>query len=137
MERLLKKINTAKQAVLTLHEQVPAEKFSRVIRDATIQRFVYSFEATWKAAKEYLRAIEGLDVASPKGVIRNCLQAGLLEEHEVVQAFAMVDDRNMTPHTYHEGVAQGIYEHIPVYVELLDCWLERMQKGVEKEQVLF
>jgi hypothetical protein len=28
-------------------------------------------------------------------------------------------------------------EHIPGYVELLDSWLERMQKGVQKEQLLF
>jgi hypothetical protein len=52
------------------------------VRDAAIQRFEYTFEATWKAAQIYLRQVEGLEVGSPKGVLRLSLQVGVLDASE-------------------------------------------------------
>ena len=37
----------------------------------SVQRFEFTFEAVWKAALIYIKEIEGLDVGSPKGVLRN------------------------------------------------------------------
>ncbi|WP_181351246.1 nucleotidyltransferase substrate binding protein [Thalassobacillus sp. CUG 92003] len=55
-------------------------KSNQVERDAAIQRFKFSFEASWKAAKEYLYDIEGVDAGSPKSVIRSCKEVHLLED---------------------------------------------------------
>jgi len=64
MERLKKRLEVAKKALMTLQE-LENKPESKMRRDATIQRFEYSFEAMWKAAKQYLNDIEGLDLGSP------------------------------------------------------------------------
>jgi hypothetical protein len=40
----------------------------------------------------------------------------------------MVDDRNLTTHTYHEGLAAGIYEKLVGYAELMDFCLRNCLK---------
>ncbi len=100
MERLRQRIFIARQALQTLEEVIHIPNPTLIERDVTIQRFEYSFEVMWKAAKHYLRVREGIEVASPKGVIRKCREVGLLNEAETIQALEMVDDRNLTSHTY-------------------------------------
>ena len=62
---------------------------------------------------------EGLEIGSPKGVIRGFLQVGLFTEEQTVLALAMVDDRNLTSHTYNEGLAEQICEQLDNYAELM------------------
>ncbi|MDC3418565.1 nucleotidyltransferase substrate binding protein [Aquibacillus salsiterrae] len=69
MERLQQRIISAEKALRSFHELVIIEGPSSVERDASIQRFEFSFEACWKAAKQYLYDLEGIDVASPR--VRN------------------------------------------------------------------
>ena len=131
MERLLEKIAMAEKALGKLAEAADIEKPSELERDATIQRFEFSFEAVWKAAQAYLRVVEGLDIASPKGVIRSCRELGLLTEAETAQCLKMADDRNLTVHTYNEPLALAIYERILGYRHLLFKWQQAMRARVE------
>jgi len=99
----------------------------KVHRDATIQRFEYSFEAIWKAAKQYLNDIEGLDMGSPKAVIRACFQVGVLNQAQTQLALSMTDDRNLTTHIYNEPLAEAIYAKIKDYQTLLSDWLNVLE----------
>jgi nucleotidyltransferase substrate binding protein (TIGR01987 family) len=130
VERLRQRLATARQALQTLEEVIHIPNPTLIERDATIQRFEYSFEAVWKAAKQYLRDREGIDVASPKGVIRKCREVGLLNEAEAIHALEMVDDRNLTSHTYNDRLAQEIYLRIKRHFPLLNQWLERMESAL-------
>ena len=56
MEKLNSKYKDAKRAIETLQDIIK-EPFSIIIRDATIQRFEYTFEALWKFLREYLSRI--------------------------------------------------------------------------------
>ncbi|MFZ0369043.1 MAG: HI0074 family nucleotidyltransferase substrate-binding subunit, partial [Halobacillus sp.] len=103
-----------------------------VERDAAIQRFKFSFEASWKATKQYLYDIEGLDAGSPKGVIRSCRAVHLLEDEEAVLALEMVNDRNLTVRTYNEEVANKIHQNLPRYNNFLHQWVERMNGKVKE-----
>jgi len=116
-----------------LQELINSQSLTIVERDAAIQRFEYTFEALWKAGKAFLREIEGLEIGSPKGVIRGFLQVGLFTEEQTALALAMVDDRNMTSHTYNEGLAEQIYDQLDNYAELMADWLSDM--GVVLEEV--
>jgi len=40
----------------------------------------------------------------------------------------MVDDRNLTAHTYNEALAQAIVSCVPKYVHLMEQWLEAMME---------
>jgi len=55
---------------------------SRIVRDASIQRFEYTFEALWKAAQTFLKQNEGVEAGSPKSAVRACFRAGLLGDEQ-------------------------------------------------------
>lgn len=130
MGRVDERIRTALDALSTLDELLPGDADDDVQRDAAIQRFEYAFETTWKAAQGYLREVEGIDEGSPKSVVRACFRVGVLEEGEAELALGMVDDRNLTVHTYNEELAREIHRRLPDYAELNRAWLERMQEEV-------
>jgi nucleotidyltransferase substrate binding protein (TIGR01987 family) len=128
MERLKERIAMATRAVLRLQEAVQLPNPSDLERDAIIQRFEFTFEAVWKAAQAYLHTVEGMDVASPKGVIRACREVGLFDETAAVLALKMADDRNLTVHTYNEPLAVAIYGRILEYQLLLANWRATMEQ---------
>ncbi|BCZ91518.1 nucleotidyltransferase [Thermus thermophilus] len=127
MGRVLERIQIAEKALSTLKELVFLQDPSPVERDAAIQRFEYTFEAFWKALQAYLREVEGLEGASPKGVIRLAREAGLLGE-EARLALGMVDDRNLTVHTYNEALARALFRRLPDYARLMEQILGRLQR---------
>ncbi len=119
MEKLTIIAEDTKRALETLKEII-ATPYSIIVRDATIQRFKYSFEIFWKFVKEYLRVKEGVICHSPKSCFREAFNVKLLTEEETVTTLEMTDDRNLTSHTYHEEVAEEIYRKIKGYSELMD-----------------
>jgi len=128
MERLRERLAIARRALKTLEELSLEKTVSDVVRDAAIQRFAYTFEAIWKAAQLYLREVEGMELGSPKSVIRASLQAGLLSEDQARLALGMADDRNLTAHTYNETLAKDIFSRLSRYVQLIDNWLAGMEE---------
>lgn len=118
MEKLAMMAFDAKKALNTL-EEILKEPFSPIVRDASIQRFEYTFEITWKLIREYLRDREGIVCNSPKSCFREAFRMKILSEEETMQALQMTDDRNMTTHTYHEEVADEIYSNLADYYNLM------------------
>jgi len=123
MERLKERLKLAQKALSTLNEVIIIQTPNDIERDATIQRFEYSFEAVWKAVKRHLYLVEGIDVSSSKAVIRASMEVGLLDETTCRQALAMVDDRNLTSHTYNEKLADEILARIPLHAQVMDKWV--------------
>ncbi len=119
MERLILKTNKAQKAINSLKE-ILNEPFSIYIRDASIQRFEYTFEAFWKFIKEYLKFTKGIQCSSPKDCFRELLSVQICNEDEVYQLLQMTDSRNETSHTYNEEVAEKIYSKIKLYCHLID-----------------
>ena len=131
MELVKQKVNTARKALKTLQELLDKDRPSIVERDAAIQRFEYTFEAIWKAGKHFLREVEGIEIGSPKGVIRSFLQVGLLTEDQTALGLSMVDDRNLTSHTYNESLADQIYGQLGTYSHLMAKWVLSMEKALQ------
>lgn len=44
----------------------------------------------------------------------------------------MVDDHNLTSHTYDEELAQRLYQRLPHHLRLLQAWLERLDERVRR-----
>jgi nucleotidyltransferase substrate binding protein (TIGR01987 family) len=122
-------VKTAEAALKTLCDIIGSPNVPVIQRDAAIQRFEYSFEAVWKAARAYLFEVEGIDAASPKRVLRESRNIGLLSDEQTALGLQMVDDRNLTSHTYHEGLAQRIYERLEAYTELMQRWLYSLKES--------
>lgn len=131
MERARERLAVARRAWGTLAELLAATLTSAVVRDAAIQRFEYSFEATWKAAQAYLREGEGIEVGSPKSTVRQMLQVGIFSEADARLALAMADDRNLTVHAYNAAIAEAIAQRLSGYASLMQRWIEAMTERLE------
>ena len=132
------RLETGQKALETLQELLEKkiredDDFYVVFRDASIQRFEYTFEVVWKVLKQYLWEIEKLECYSPKSCFRTGGKVGLLTPEETELALKMVDARNATSHTYREEVAIHIYRDLPKYYELMTNILKRIGNKIEKE----
>ena len=117
LEIQLKREQT-ERALASLQELVPQyfeNKENIILRDAMIQRFEYSTEAFWKYLKSYLSIEHNLSANSPREVIRTGLKTKLYNEEISKQLLQMLDDRNLTSHTYIEELAESIASRIPSY----------------------
>jgi nucleotidyltransferase substrate binding protein (TIGR01987 family) len=133
MERIAERLATARQALGTLTEVLGLEQ-SKVVRDASIQRFEYTFEALWKAAQAYLKQQEGVEAGSPKAVVRACYQGGVLSEDQARAAMEATEDRNLSVHTYNEHLAEMIFARLPGHASLMDSWLTAMEQRFANQQ---
>jgi nucleotidyltransferase substrate binding protein (TIGR01987 family) len=86
-------------------------------------------ETSWKAAPRYLVLAEGLEVTSPKQAVRASLRAGVMDEEQARMALQMVDDRNLTSHTYNEELAKLIFARLDDYARLIRDWLAAMERN--------
>lgn len=116
MERFSIKI--VEDALKTLDE-ILKQPYSIIVRDATIQRFEYTFEAFWRFVKNYLYHYEGIRCNSPKSCFKEIFNIGIITEDQTVKCLEMTDDRNLTSHTYNKGVADSIYIKIKNYFQLM------------------
>ena len=80
-------------------------KPTRIHKDATIQRFEFCFELSWKASKLFLNN-QGIECRSPRDCFRRAADYGLIEDPQIW--FAYLDARNLIAHTYNEKTADKI-----------------------------
>ena len=126
MEILKSKFSDALRAHKTL-EDILKEPYSIIIRDATIQRFEYTFEAIWKYLKAYLKDTEGILCNSPKSCFRGAMTCRLLSVEETTEFLQMTDYRNLTSHTYLEDVAKQIFHKIDDFSMLMKKLLNKIK----------
>ena len=91
-------------------------------RDSTVQRFEFTFETAWRAMKEFLGR-EGILCRSPRGCARELFSAGYISEEDAKAFFRMIEDRNLTVHTYREEVAEEIVSRMGEHIQLLRKFL--------------
>ncbi len=109
-------------------EEALAEPPSAIVRDASIQRFEFAFELAWKAIQERLRN-EGQPCPSPKACLRAGFRQGWIDDETA--ALALLDDRNLTSHTYDEALAQAVYERLPDHL----LFLRRLQQRLSDRDI--
>ncbi|MGH7256650.1 MAG: HI0074 family nucleotidyltransferase substrate-binding subunit [Nitrospirales bacterium] len=98
---------------------------NELIRDAAIKRFEFTFELAWKAIQRCLRE-EGIQCRSPKGCLREAFAFGLVPDDP--RWIKMMEDRNLTSHTYDEQTAQTLFANLKEYVPVL----EQLHKSLSK-----
>lgn len=93
-----------------------AQPVNEFVRDSAIQRFEFTFELFWKSLKGYAEE-SGVEAYSPRDSLRTAFQLGVIQENS--DWFQMLQDRNLTSHTYNEVTAETIYSHLPSYLLLI------------------
>lgn len=114
------------RAVSRLHEILQLEA-NEYIYDATIQRFEFTYELAWKLLKAYLEHIGIAGVNSPRTAFKEAFAAGLINDGD--KWIKMLQDRNLTTHTYDEEQAKAIYNRIKQDYILLFLALKDRLRG--------
>jgi nucleotidyltransferase substrate binding protein (TIGR01987 family) len=102
-----------------------AGHYAPFVRDATIQRFEYTFEQAWKAGKIFLQFQIGKDVQTASEVFRKLAEVGVLKETDEWDKFQRA--RNKTSHTYNEITAEDVYEMAKNFVGEAEALLQKLQ----------
>lgn len=122
-----------KKALKKLDEICKEPVETEIIRDATIQRFEFTFESVWKCLKR-MASLEGLECFSPKSCFEVAYKMGFIEDEDVF--IEIIDCRNRTTHIYDEIMALDIYTKIkgkflPAFKSLgmkMGEWMEKRLK---------
>jgi len=133
LDKLEKQLEDFRKAIGRLEEalNMAAEtrggKLYPFLRDSAIQRFEFTFEIFWKLVKAALRQLEGVECNSPKSCMRELFRNKYVEESELEKLLEMVDDRNLTVHTYHEEIAEELLGKLKGYAILMRSVVEGIE----------
>lgn len=88
-----------------------------------IQAFEFTFEQCWKAIQKRAGS-EGVEIGSPKKAFMFAFQNAWIKKEKESIWLSMLEDRNLTSHTYKEDVANAVVKriidhYIPQFEELL------------------
>lgn len=89
--------------------KISQEEDSEIVRAAVIQAFEFNFEAFWKLFQK-IAGEEGIIANSPKAAFSAAFQLGFIEDENAW--LSILNDRNLTTHTYHEDLAIEIFNRI-------------------------
>ncbi len=119
-KRIKQRFNDFDHALERLKEVLNEDpKKTSIVVDATIKRFEFTFELSWKLLQVVL-AFEAIDVQTPRAIIKEAFQKGLIQNGD--EWIQMLEDRNKTSHIYDEIQANAIYQKIKnKYCSLLDA----------------
>ena len=92
-------------------------------RDASIQRFEFTFELAWKTMRRILK-YKGIEINNPRDTIREVAKEGLIQDPKIW--FIFLENRNLTSHVYNEDVAEKIYHSLPEFKAALDAFIDKI-----------
>ena len=126
-ERFLERQADVRESASRLAEAVTQVE-SELIRDATIQRFEFTFEVVWKTLKLYLER-QGHECGGPRPTLKKAFAENLIPTPEEADLWlTMLEDHNLTTHAYDEALAKSIYSHIVSdYAALLSGMAQKIQ----------
>lgn len=112
-------MNLSKSKELYIDYQSSLERLSETLEeditknpialDALIQRFEFTFELAWKLMRAVL-LYRGKEINSPRMAIKDGFKEKFFEDGD--GWIKMLEDRNLTSHTYKQDLAKEIYERI-------------------------
>lgn len=117
------RFNNYLKAVENLTEALESLKTapdSLLIRDAIVKRYEICYELAWKLLKDFLEDQGERDIFGAKSAFRLAQNRGLISNGEVWMQ--MIEDRNVTIHTYANNLSQYMSERI------LELYLEPLQQ---------
>lgn len=117
------KLKKALESLELIYNKPMQEDRSNV--DATIQRFEFTFELYWKCLKDFFNA-KGLTLNYPRDVLQQAYADMLISDEKLW--LTMLNDRNLTSHTYDEALANQVYKAIKQYVPALRKAVNTLEK---------
>jgi nucleotidyltransferase substrate binding protein (TIGR01987 family) len=123
-EKLKDSLQNLQRANASLHMAINHTPRNALIISAIIKNFEFNFELSWKAMKRLLTH-HGVPTSSPRQAIAESYRKRFLANEE--SWIGMIEDRNLTVHTYDENFAKEMATRIETkYISSFDAFLERL-----------
>ena len=116
-----------KNALVRMREVLDKLDQDPIYQDALIQRFEFTIELFWKCLKHLLEQ-EKIEARSPLMAFKEAHTLGWLKGGEEIW-LKMLDDRNLTSHTYNQILALEIIGRIPAYYAAIKTVVDNMKEG--------
>lgn len=128
-EKYMRRFQSFKNSLDLLSEARERDMTDSFVLSGTSAKFSITFDLAWKTMKDILvqhYAITGFVAGSPREVLRESFQAGLIEGDEWME---MLKVRNMLAHDYDGDVVKSCCQTIVnVYVEKLYEYQRRVTR---------
>jgi nucleotidyltransferase substrate binding protein (TIGR01987 family) len=124
-EKIERKTKELKSAINSLKNalDIDVKSMNEITIDAIyngqIQKFEYTVELLWKSLKANIKET-GIDLNSPKSVLRHAFTFSNLSDEEKETALEMIDDRNKIAHEYKDYIMQVIHPKLKTYMGLIN-----------------
>jgi nucleotidyltransferase substrate binding protein (TIGR01987 family) len=120
----LRKANTS------LHAALAATPRNAILVSAIIKNFEFNYELAWKAMRRLL-SYHGVPTSSPRQAIAESFRKGFIDSETTW--LGMIEDRNLTVHTYDEAFAAEMANRIEQkYLPLFDAVLRQLNDEASK-----
>ncbi len=121
-------LNSFRKALSSLEEVLRQPEMNDIVRDATIQRFEYTYEIAWKMIKRHLdwMDVSDLNQFSKKELFRKAAEVDLIGGAE--EWFSYHAARNTTAHTYNEESAKEVFEAAKAFAPAARRLLRELEK---------
>lgn len=113
------------RALARLKEALGLPSEDIINQDASIQRFEFTFELSWKLMQEVLIENRVDTSRGVKTIIRDSANLGIIDDPEAW--FKFLEDRNITAHTYKESEVRSIYKDIKDFPPLVQNLLDKIK----------
>jgi nucleotidyltransferase substrate binding protein (TIGR01987 family) len=124
----MEKLASAQKALKKL-ESILQDPVDEKTRDAAIQRFEFTAEICWKALQFTLKEKFSEEIRYPKGCYEAAFRVGLINEELCLALNRTIRDRNLTSHTYHEALAEEIFQRLPTHAASFRALLDVLLKN--------
>jgi len=127
-KKLVVLIRSCETALSRLRKSL-AQRRNEFTRDSAIKRFEFSFELFWKCLQAFC-AYQGIECNSPRESIQQAFRLKVLSQDRTY--LEMLEDRNLSSHSYNEDVAKEIFSRLKRYADAIETVLKSIKKGLEK-----
>ena len=99
-----------RQALQRLEQACAQTEWSDLEQQGVIKAFEYTYELAWNTLRDYLRHQGSVELHGSRDTFRKAFQEGLITEGQ--EWLLMLQDRNLTVHTYDDETAQRVLQNI-------------------------
>ncbi len=124
----MKEIFASFKKSLQRFEDILKKKKTIANRDSAIKRFEFTVELAWKCAQKFLRE-QKIICRSPKECLKEAFKLDLIKDDS--KWIDMLEDRNLTAHTYDEKTAEKVCNRLPNYLVVLNALKEKLNELIK------
>ncbi len=129
-EKARKILADLKNSLARLQESLGLEE-TLIVKDASIQRFEFTFELAWKLMQAVVRFKDAKTTGSVRDSIRTAAQLGIVSDPK--PWFDFHDARNQTTHTYDLEMADEVFQKIREFPPFVHQLIESVEQSLDED----